>query len=160
MDILRLLSRAETAAELRALLPEAVLLLRERAALLRQGQVELEQLVVSQRLTRSTDEYLTLSPAAVTAQELELHGRSLSVGQRARFLYVRGWPRVAAWDSGDRIDPLTVDCDRYITLLIRAAASALEPLGVGESQLREWCSGAFLPGQPGLRLFSPQTFWR
>ena len=160
MDILRLLSRAETAAELRALLPEAVLLLRERAALLRQGQVELEQLVVSQRLTRSTDEYLTLSPAAVTAQELELHGRSLSVGQRARFLYVRGRPRVAAWDSGDRLDPLTVDCDRYLTLLIRAAASALEPLGVSEALLREWCSGAFLPGQPGLRLFSPQTFWR
>jgi hypothetical protein len=45
---------------------------------------------------------------------------------------------VHAWDLPQALDPKRVDLARYRTLLLRAAGSVLQPLGVDEQQVRFW----------------------
>jgi hypothetical protein len=55
-----------------------------------------------------------------------------------RFLYLRGKPDVHAWDIPQRPDPRSIDLARYRTLLLRAAATILQPMGVEEASLQAW----------------------
>ena len=58
-----------------------------------------------------------------------------------RFLYTRGRPGVIAWNLPAAPDPRTLDIDRYTELLLRAAATILQPLGVEQDLLRRWLLG-------------------
>jgi hypothetical protein len=52
-----------------------------------------------------------------------------------RFIYTLGKPGVYAWGLPEPFDPRSVDVRRYATLLVRAAAAVLFPLGVSEAEL-------------------------
>ena len=49
-----------------------------------------------------------------------------------------GEPGVYAWDLPEAFNPATVDVTRYSELLIRAAHTILQPLGVSEQQTQTW----------------------
>ena len=145
------LARAPDVEALPPLLPGIVALLRRKLADLRAGRVPLEALVVSQRLSRELEAYRTPSPAARAAAQLEAAGKPARPGQQVRFLYTRGRPGVHAWDAPTPPDPAAVDLARYTTLLIRAASTALQPLGVSEATLRDWLlSNAGYLAPPGV----------
>jgi DNA polymerase-2 len=108
-------------------LPAAAACARYQLSRLRAGQVPLESLLVSQRLSKEVEDYRTPSPAARAAEQLRGAGKLVKPGQRVRFLYARGEPGVFAWDLPDRPDPRRVDVARYETLLLRAVAEVLEP---------------------------------
>ncbi|MCI0521841.1 MAG: hypothetical protein L0Z70_16470 [Chloroflexi bacterium] len=112
---------------------------------LRQGRIPVEQMLVSQRLSRALGEYRQPSPAGRAAMQLELAGKTLRPGQRVRFLYTLGKPGVHAWDLPQPPPPAALDVKRYLTLLRRAAGAALAPLGAEETQMR-------------LRLANPTVF--
>jgi hypothetical protein len=85
--------------------------------------------------------------------------------QYVRFLYTIGEPSVHAWDLPQRPDPGCLDLDRYAELLLRAAYTVFQPLGVKEETLRRWLfsnagygalPGELSEGHNGLPLFTEQ----
>jgi len=145
LQMLERMAQAPDAASLAGCLPDILALLRRRMADLRLGRVPLERLLVSQTLSRELAEYRTPSPAARAAAQLEAHGKRLRPGQRIRFVYILGKPGVRAWDLPAPPDPATVDVKVYQKLLLRAAASALAPLGLDEAQIELRLRGYTLP---------------
>ena len=150
LDMLECMARLPSASELPGCVPELLALLRSRLVSLRSGRLPLAELLVSQKLSRHLDEYRTPSPAARAAAQLESIGKSLRPGQRVRFLYARGEPGVYAWDLPSPPDPDILDVARYAELLLRAGATVLQPLGIGEDTLRDWLfSNAGYGSRPG-----------
>jgi DNA polymerase-2 len=137
-EMLGLLAVAPDAGKLSEQLPRIHVLLQDRLCELRSGQVPLEELLVSQKISRGLEEYKMPSPAARAARQLAGIGKTLIPGQRVRFLYLRGDPGVFAWDLPSRPDAGTIDTERYAELLCRAAFTLLQPLGVKEQTLRWW----------------------
>ncbi len=142
MKLLNYLAQARDVDQLQIRLPGAVYLLRRQLARLRSGKVPLEQLLVSQKLSRKLDTYSSPSPGAQAAAQLAASGKSLQPGERARFLYIRGDSRVHAWDQIDAVNPAAVDLARYRMLLMRAASAVFEPLGIDKIRLNGWVIGA------------------
>jgi DNA polymerase-2 len=132
MEMLELLARKYTWDNKQASLQQAVALLRRRLAGLRSGEVPLEELVVSQRLSREIEAYKALSPVARSLLQLQAAGKELRPGQRVRFVYTLGKPGVRAWDLPTPPDPRTLDLERYVTLLLRAASTVLGPFGLNQ----------------------------
>ena len=137
-EMLDLLADAPNAGQLADQLPRVHTLLQDRLSALRQRKIPLEELLISQKISRSLEEYKVPSPAARAAAQLAAIDKNLIPGQRVRFLYTRGKPGVFAWDLEERPDPKTIDIDRYAELLCRAAYTILQPLGVEERTLRWW----------------------
>ncbi|MFN2119262.1 MAG: DNA polymerase domain-containing protein, partial [Anaerolineales bacterium] len=104
---------------------------------LRDGDVALESLLVTQALSRSVEEYRVPSPAARAAAQLQAAGKKLRPGQKVKFLYTIGEPGVRAWDLPAPPDPAAVDLRRYEELLIKAISSVTQPMGAGELELRQ-----------------------
>ncbi len=136
-QMLLCLAQAEHASELERYLPQVFSLLRRQLAALRSGKAPLQHLLVSQKLSRTLPEYRTPSPAARGLQQLQSVQKTLKPGQCVRFIYTRGDPGVHAWDLPKPPDPACVDVQRYTTLLIRAASTVLQPLGISEAALRD-----------------------
>jgi len=134
--MLSCLSQAESAGQLPDYLPQIFALLRRCLAELRRGRIPPSDLLVSLKLSRTLPEYNSPSPAARAASQLESLGKIMKPGQVVRFIYTLGEPGVHAWDMPELPDPAEIDVRRYTTLLIRAAASLLQPLGVDEAALR------------------------
>jgi DNA polymerase-2 len=128
MGILEILAKAPDADGLKEFLPKAQAYVDKQMAALRNGQVPLEKLLMSQRLTREVDEYSSPSPAARAAKQLQAAGRTVRPGQRVRFLFTLGKPGVHAWDVPDQPDPRSVDLPRYRTLFNRAVQTVLAPI--------------------------------
>lgn len=137
MSILELLSQAPDAEALPAYLPQVERLLRRALVELRLGKVPIADLLVSQKLSRELEKYRTPSPAARAAIQLAAVGKHLRPGQRVRFIHTLGEPGVHAWDLPIPPDPRSIDVKRYQTLLMRAAGSILQPLGVQEQALSD-----------------------
>ncbi|HEX9029592.1 MAG TPA: hypothetical protein VF823_10500, partial [Anaerolineales bacterium] len=155
--MLACLAKAPTAGDLPGLLPEVVALARKFLADLRSDKLAPEQLLVTQKLSRSLSEYRVPSPAALAAAQLEAVGKPVRAGQPVRFLFVRGEQKVAAWDLAESSHLASIDKRRYAELLVRAAAAILGPLGVDEKTLRDWLfSNAGYHSRPGYRAANPQ----
>ena len=140
-EILQIMAKAPDAEHLPDQIPAILSLLRRRIRELRHGQVKVDQLLVRLHLTRALNEYRGNSAAARAARQLASIGKNLSAGDSVRFLYTRGKPGVAAWDLPDNPDLRCLDMERYITLLFRAASSALTPLGLNEYDIASLVSG-------------------
>jgi DNA polymerase-2 len=131
------LAKASEKQRLEDCLPGALDSLREDLIRLRSREVAMEQLVISQTLSRTLDEYRVLSPAARAAAQLKQAGKELRPGQRVRFLFTQGEPGVWAWDLPEPVPRESVDFDRYTELLLRAAAAILQPLNMDEDSVRD-----------------------
>jgi len=130
MEMIELLARDYPPDARPAGVMQALGLLRRRLNRLRSGKVPLEELVVSQRLSREIEAYKSLSPVARSLQQLQAVGKEMRPGQRVRFVYTRGRPGVYAWDLPAPPDTRTLDLERYAVLLLRAACAVLEPFGL------------------------------
>jgi DNA polymerase-2 len=117
-------------------LPKVLALIRRALARLRTGKVPVADLLVSLTLSRELSEYRSPSPAARAAAQLAALGKDLRPGQRVRFVYTLGEPGVHAWDLPQPLDVRSVDHERYKVLLLRAAATILQPFGVQEDDLK------------------------
>jgi len=141
MALIEHLAKAPDIDHLPEFLPDAMDLLRRALRRLRNGQVPLEDLVVTQRMTRLVEKYTHPSPAARAAMQLQAVGKTPSPGQRVRFLYVYGEPNVWAWDQPDKLDPRRVDVRIYRKILLRAATDVFQPFGVGLQELSLFVDG-------------------
>jgi len=128
MRLLEILARAEDAAHLGEVLPQAQEYVRRQLHRLRTGQVPLEKLLISQKLSRELGEYSSPSPAARAVRQLQAAGKTARPGQKVRFLYTLGKPGVRTWDVPPPPDPHSVDLPRYRTLFERAVNTVLTPI--------------------------------
>jgi len=138
LQALKILAKEPDPARLVNLLPEVLAMIQERLRALKAKEVPLQDLVVTQTLSREPEEYSVLSASAIVVRQLQALGKTLKMGQQVRFIYTGPGPGVFAWDSPAQLDPRQVDVPRYKELLLRAMCEILEPLGVTESLLREW----------------------
>ncbi len=138
MAILNILATESNPANLVNLLPEILDAIRGWLAALKKGEVPLEELVVTQTLSRELDGYSVLSPAAEVAKQLQAQGKEMKRGQRIRFIYIRSSPGVYAWDLPKLPDPKNLDFIKYRELIVRAVHEVLQPLGVTETTLKDW----------------------
>jgi DNA polymerase-2 len=129
-ELLDLLARASSAADLPGQWKSAQDLLRRRLADLRQGRVPPRELIVRLTLSRELDLYRAPSPAAIAARQLQAEGKNLRPGQAVRFVHTLGKPGVRAWDLPGEVDPRTLNWREYRKLLLRAAGTVLEPFNV------------------------------
>ncbi len=127
LAVLNLLVRADSKQELADCLPEILNLLKRAKRDLKRGHVPMEELVVTQKLSRELEAYKSPSPAARAALQLQMAGRQVAPGQSMRFLFTRGRPGVQAWELGEALDPGRVDTTRYCSLLDRAIRTVLDP---------------------------------
>ncbi|HHY88717.1 MAG TPA: hypothetical protein GYA06_07355 [Chloroflexi bacterium] len=131
MRLIEIFAKAGSAEELPDYLNEALNSLHRDLTALSEGRVPLEELLVTQRLSRALDRYTSPSPAARAALQLrQVTGREMRPGQKVRFLFTRGEPGVHAWDLPEPPDPRQIDRERYRELALRAAREVLEGLRV------------------------------
>ena len=139
LGLLAILAQADEPADK---IPEAQAYLHKQMERLKQGKVPLQDLVVSQTLSRDPTAYRVKSAMARAALQFVQMGRDVRPGMRMRFIYVRGEERVRAWGMpGDT----HVDVGQYILLLQRAADEVLD-IVQGENRLE------LLPMDRALRL--------
>ena len=120
------------------LLPEVLVFLREQLDILKRREIPLEQLIVTQTLSRELNGYSVLSPLASAARQLQVQGKTVKMGQRIRFTYISPAPGVHAWGLPNKPDPRTIDVLRYQELILRAVYEILQPLQVTEKILKDW----------------------
>ena len=150
-QVIQILAKEKDAAKLVDLLPEVMVLVQDQLTDLKNGNVPLEELIVRQTLSRELDRYSVLSPLATAAQQLQVQGRIVRMGQQIRYIHVSRGPGVHAWNLPKLPDIKEVDRVRYRELIIRAVQEVLQPLGVTESILKNWLIGrAGYLAPPGL----------
>jgi DNA polymerase-2 len=140
-EILEILAQATTVDELPDLIPEVIALLRRRIRDLRARRVRMVDLVLTQKLSKSPEDYRVQTATVRAAKQLHAAGKPARIADYVRYLYVRGEARVRAWDLPDPPDPKIIDLSRYEELLLRAAHMILQMLNVTEVQLRDWVYG-------------------
>ena len=150
LEMIELLARAGDAARLEACLPELAALLRRRLRQMYSLTLPLEDFLVTLRVSRNLDEFRVPSPAALATAQLAAIGKHLRPGQHVRLLLTRGKPGVHAWDLPEMPPASLLDLERYRVLLLRAAATVLQPLGLPEDRLESFIADqehqSLLPG--------------
>ncbi|WP_224271024.1 type B DNA-directed DNA polymerase [Haloprofundus salinisoli] len=109
---------------------------------LRRGSVELENLLIDNRVSKNAGEYSQYTRNAAALERAEGHGLSRSPGESVSYVVVDDEKR-----SRDRValaheEPLEYDADFYETLLLRAAESVLSPLGWRQSAIENALAGS------------------
>ncbi len=138
LQVLQILATEKDSSQLATLLPEALDMLHGRISALCSRNISLDELLVTQTLSRELDDYRVLSAAARAAGQLQAIGKNIRMGQRIQFIYIRTKQGVHAWDLPQAINPAWIDIAKYKELLFRAVHEVLQPLGVTKNVLRNW----------------------
>ncbi len=104
------------------------------------GEVPLEELVLTNRIGRELDDYKTPTAAVRAAcQLLDQTGRKMGAGQKVSFIYTK--EGVFAWDQPAGITVDHIDKVRYRELLARAAGTIFYPFGIKQQHLSDFAQG-------------------
>ncbi len=138
-NILRLLSRGGDLEETKRLLPAAVQVVRAHAERIRSGSVPLSDLEILNTLSKDHDQYESNLVQVSAIRQLAEEGLELVAGQTVSYVITNYGSRV----QSERVKPVDLtdehtryDRERYTTLLLKGAASILEPFGLDERALR------------------------
>jgi DNA polymerase II len=137
-QVLQILAKEKDPSRLTVFFPDVLSMLQEKLSALTNRDVPLEELLITQTLSRELDEYRVPSPAACAARQLQAMGKSIQMGQRIQFIYTRTKQGVWAWGLSQPFNPALIDTVRYKEILFRAVYEVLQPLGVTENVLRTW----------------------
>jgi DNA polymerase-2 len=138
LQILQIMAKEKNPGRLAGLFPKVLEMLQEKVFALNHRKVPIQELLITQTLSRELDEYRVLSPAARAAGQLQAIGKNIQMGQKIQFIYTRTKQGVRAWDLPELFNPSLIDTVKYKELLFRAVYEVLQPLGVTESVLRNW----------------------
>jgi DNA polymerase-2 len=149
--VLEILAKETDSSRLPERLPEILAFVSEQLGVLKNRKVPLEELVVTQTLSRELDAYSVLSPLASAARQLQVQGKTVKMGQRIRLIYISPAPGVFAWGLSNPPDLRIIDVPRYQELVVRAVHEIVQPLGITEQILKHWlfskASYVLPPGQ-------------
>jgi len=140
-DTLRRLADALDNVPEEELITEILDMMRLRVSQLRAGLIPVEDLLVTQRLSRAPSEYKVPSPGGKAAKQLEMLGKDMQPGMRVQFMFTHTELGVTAWQAGHPLHIDTIDTERYIRLLVRAVHNIISVFGIDEELIREQLSG-------------------
>lgn len=138
LQVLQIISQEKNPVHTVNRFPEVLKLVHEKILALSSQTVPVQELLVTQTLSRELGEYRVPSPVARAAFQLQAFGKEVRMGQKIQFLYAKTKDGVHAWDLPDPVLHSHIDTVRYKELLFRAVYEILQPLGVNESILRNW----------------------
>jgi len=136
--ILEILAKETDSTKLIGLLPEILSFVHERLDVLKKREIPLQELVITQNLSRELNQYSVLSTLVHASKQLQAIGKKVQRGQQIRFLYIGPAPGVHAWSLPKLPDPRTIDIPKYKELAFRAVYEVLQPLGITEKVLKGW----------------------
>jgi DNA polymerase I len=138
LQVLQILAQQKDPNQLEKLFPEVLSMLHERISDLAYQKIPINELLVTQTLSRELSEYRVPSPAARAAGQLQTIGKQVQMGQKIQFIYTKTKAGVYAWDLSESLQLVWVDTVMYKELLLRAVYEVLQPMGVTEVVLRNW----------------------
>lgn len=129
MDILKVLAKADSAAEATAEVPRCVEIFLDRAETLARHEIPASELAFTTNLSKAPEEYSTMTVQHSAVRQLVNEGAKLHAGEGIRYIVTdyrrkdlkRAVPLDTAKDMAD------YDAARYIRLLAEACSSVLEP---------------------------------
>jgi DNA polymerase-2 len=127
-------------ANMRSHIPELVNFFRMHYKRLKNNQVPLVDLVISQTLSRNLEDFSVISPAGKAALQLTQDSRRVSAGQSVDFVRVRHAPFALSWHLADSDPAPELDIDWYCEQLVRAADELFQPFDVLKDLLAAWLS--------------------
>lgn len=131
-EMIRILAGADTFSEYRTLLPRAIELFEDTMDDLKRGRIPLRELVRSQHLTKSPEEYGRATLPAIVAHELVSRGIRLRAGETIRYIITAAGDRDPS-SRAKAYPPASPDTGydrkKYAELLRRATEPLLKPLG-------------------------------
>jgi len=131
LDLLTQMAGAEDADELRSLVPALLPQITDCVERLRQGDVAPKDLAITQRISRTPENYAQQCSQAIAAELAINYGQDLHPGQSVAYVHTDARARHPL----DRVAlPGTAaaahyDADKYVELLLRATDTLLAPLG-------------------------------
>jgi DNA polymerase elongation subunit (family B) len=136
--MLEVFRQANDAQEFQNAIPPAIQVLREAAGALRNGEVPLEDLVISKVVTKPLEEYVVLNYTAAALRQLRARGFKTEPGEYVRYIIMNRKSRdyrqkvkfAAFLRDGD-----TPDVWEYLRLLARSGETLLAPFGYTEERL-------------------------
>ena len=135
-QVIQILAIEKDPTKLMNLVPEILEVVQESFSTLKKREIPLNQLVVTQTLSRELDGYSVLSPASVAGRQLQHHGKTPRMGQQIKFIYIKSG--VHAWSLPTQPDPQMIDVPRYKELAFLAVYEVLQPLGIKENIFKSW----------------------
>lgn len=136
MEILQLMAKAVSVAELREMLPECYNVYQKYADLLMSGQASLQDLVFTRRASKDAEEYEERDTVEGSARRLlEAEGKDTRAGQLIRYVitdYYKKRKHGGRTMPAELLDGSTIKYDdmRYVELLADACNTILKPLGL------------------------------
>jgi len=140
MDMIKTLSKASDASEFREKISESLEVLRRYANKLVNHDVPLDQLIITNQLSKRADRYSNKVLQAIAAQQLMKEGIEVSAGQTVRYIITDADDRRP--DRKVKAAELTTedtryDIKKYLDLLLAAASNILSPFGYSDRKLRD-----------------------
>ncbi len=139
-QMLALFSKATNSEEFRSLIPTSLKILARYAAMLRKGQIPLEDLVVEKNLSKDPDEYTNQVPQAIAAKHLLAHGGTIHPGQTMS--YILAQDKLQTSEScalpPELVDETAqYDSEKYLRLLCSSVANLLLPFQYDQNRLTQ-----------------------
>jgi DNA polymerase elongation subunit (family B) len=133
------LTRAEDSAEFKALIPEAVGVLRDYYLAVRKRECAPEDMIITKRVSRELNEYRVFNDQVAAMMQLKKQGMMIQPGQKLRFVICDSTTkdpgrRVKVAEMMDGHEPY--DATKYCNLLLRSGETILAPFGYSEDTLR------------------------
>ena len=138
MKAIRMMAVEREFSKLRHLLPLLVDFFKSHYQKLVDRQVPIEQLVISQTLSRNIEDFKVISPAGAAALQLSRQGKSVRAGQNVDFVRVKGKSNSIPLHLVGEDQQVNLDTNWYCEQLLRAADEVLSPLGVPKDVLLAW----------------------
>ncbi len=130
--MLDLLAKAENSQEFKALIPEALTIVKSYANLLQQGSVPVEDLAIEKRLSKNPSEYRNMVPQSIAAQHLVREGMKIHAGQTISYMLTYDKSRITqnrALPTELVNEDSSFDSKRYVDLLLSSTTNLLLPFG-------------------------------
>jgi DNA polymerase elongation subunit (family B) len=138
MQAIRIMAGESDFGRLRHLLPHLVDFFKSHYRKLVRRQVPIEQLVISQTLSRDIENFKVISPAGAAAIQLSKQGKSVRAGQNVDFVRVKGKPNSISWHLIGEHQQVDLDITWYCEQLLRAADEVFSPFGIRKEVLESW----------------------
>ena len=153
LDLLTCLAGAEDADEIQEMLPQLLNIVKDYLERLHNGDVAIDDLVITQNISRSPGEYQQQCSQAIAAELAVRYGQDIQPGQPVRYVHTdtqsrHPLRRVALPHTSAATH---YDIDKYTELLLRATDTLLTPLGWNYERLTEYFSDK--PVQTALDLY-------
>lgn len=137
-EILQRLSHGRTIAELQALVPDALDVVRDYRRYLREGRARVEEVAIGKTVTHASERYRRATQTSIATKELQRRGVTVQPGETVHYVigdHQAKFPDDRVRAVAGRDGTIAYDAEAYVRLLEKAALAVLAPLGVTPEEL-------------------------